>query len=238
MIRLPSRVDRGLDGVADRDDATVRTRNRALDEQHVALGVGVDDFEVERGDLLVAHVSGHALALEHTAGEGAGADRAGHAVRTVNTVAFAHAPEVVALHDTGETLASAGAGHVDPSAGSDRLDGDLLAEFETVDRIEPQFDEPFAGLDTSLLEVAGVRLVELLGVSVPIGHLQRGVSVSLVGLDLDDTHGFDTDHRDGNDLVVHPLLRHPDLLAENHCLCHCGCSLLLIEPNGLSTAEY
>ena len=30
-----------------------------LIEQQVALDVGLDDLEVERGDLLVAHVTGH-----------------------------------------------------------------------------------------------------------------------------------------------------------------------------------
>ena len=42
-----------------------RARHRALDEQQVALGVGRDDLEVERGDLLVAHATGHPDALEH-----------------------------------------------------------------------------------------------------------------------------------------------------------------------------
>ena len=47
-----------------------------LIEQQVALDVGLDDLEVERRDLLVAHVTGHLQALEHAAGEAARADRA------------------------------------------------------------------------------------------------------------------------------------------------------------------
>ncbi len=91
--------------------------------------------------------------------------------------------------------------------------------------VEPQLDQPHAGLHAGLGVVAGGGLVELLRVAVTLGHLERGVSVAFGRLDLDDAHGLDTEDRDGDDLVVHPLLRHPDLLAENHCLCHFGRSL-------------
>ena len=51
-----------------------------LHEQQVALGVGLDDLEVERGDLLVAHVAGHLQALEHATGE-AGTSRSSPGAR-------------------------------------------------------------------------------------------------------------------------------------------------------------
>ena len=72
-----------------------------------------DDLEVQRGDLLVAHVAGHLQALEHATGEAGRADRAGRTVVLVVTVAGALALEVVALHAAGEALATADGGDVD-----------------------------------------------------------------------------------------------------------------------------
>ena len=66
--------------VANDDDTAVGAGHGALHQQQVALGIGLDDFQVERGDLLVAHVAGHALALEHPSRSLALADRARRAV--------------------------------------------------------------------------------------------------------------------------------------------------------------
>jgi hypothetical protein len=142
----------------------------------------------------------------------------------VVAVAGALTLEVVALHGAGEALAAADAGDVDAATGRQRLDRDLLADFVAVDRVDAELHEPHAGLHAGLGEVAGDRLGQLLRVPPALRDLQRRVPVALGRLDLDDAHGFDTEHRDGNDLVIHPFLRHPDLLAENHCLSHCGCS--------------
>ena len=62
-----------------------------------------------RGLAHVAHPAGHPHALEHPAGGGAAADRAGLAVVAVGTVGGADAVEAVPLHDTGEALALGGA---------------------------------------------------------------------------------------------------------------------------------
>ena len=42
--------------------------HRALDEQEVALGVGLDDLQVQRGHPLMADAAGHPRALEHAGG--------------------------------------------------------------------------------------------------------------------------------------------------------------------------
>ena len=150
-----------LDGVADDDDAAVGTRDRALDEQQVALGVGLDDLQVERGHLLVAHLAGHPHPLEHPAREGARTDRARRPVVLVVAVAGALALEVVALHRAGEALAPADRGDVDLGAGGDGVDGDLLADLVAVDRVEAQLDQALAGGDVGLGEVAGLGLGQL-----------------------------------------------------------------------------
>src|SRR6185295_18213733 len=96
---MPSR-SLALHCVTDDDDAAVRARHRALDQQQIALEVGLHHLEVERRDLFVAHVAGHLQALEHPAGIAGRADRTGSTVMLVVTVARALALEVVPLHAT------------------------------------------------------------------------------------------------------------------------------------------
>src|SRR5919106_4015753 len=110
---------------ADQDEAAVRTRNRALDEQQTLLRVNGVDGQVLGGDALVAHATRHAEALEHTARGGAATDGTGRAVLALGAVSGAEATEVVALHDTGEALALALAGDVDLDPGLEHLGGDL-----------------------------------------------------------------------------------------------------------------
>ena len=141
------------------------------------------------------------------------------------------AAEVVALDRAGEALAPADAGDVDLAAGRDLLDRDFLADLESVNGLETQFHETLARGDPCLLEVAGGRLVELVGVAVAIGDLQSGVAVALRSLDLHDAHRVDLDDSHGDDLVVDPFLCHADLLADDRLLCHGGSSSVLIEPS-------
>jgi integrase len=103
--------------------------------------VGLHDLEVEGGGLLVAEVAGHTEALEHASRERARADRARRTVVLVIAVAGALTAEVVALHAAGETLAAAHRDDIDPLARGERVDGDLLADLKSVDRIETQLDQ-------------------------------------------------------------------------------------------------
>ena len=109
-----------LHGVADDDDAALGAGHGALHEQQALLGVGLDDLEVQGGDLLAAHATGHAGALEDAGRRGAGADRAGRPVDAVGAVRGLLAAEVVALHDAGEALALAHGGDVDEVAGGEQ----------------------------------------------------------------------------------------------------------------------
>src|SRR3954466_5383555 len=85
---------------ADQDEAAVRTRDSALDEQQSLLRVNGVDGQVLSGDPLVAHTARHAHALEDTPRSGAAADGARRAVLALDAVAGAEALEVVTLHDT------------------------------------------------------------------------------------------------------------------------------------------
>ena len=123
-------------------------------------------------------VAGHAQALEHAAREGARTDGAGRPVVLVVAVAGALALEVVSLHGAGEALAAADRRDVDLRAGGDDVDGDLLADLVAVDGVDAELDEPLAGIDGDLAEVAGLGLVELLGVVVAVGDLEGAVAVA------------------------------------------------------------
>ena len=119
---------RPLHCVADEDDAAASAGNGALDEQQALLEVDRVNLEVQHGDALATHATGHAHALEDTAGGRGGADGAGLAVVAVRTVRGGDALEVVALHDAGEALALGGADDVDELAGLEDVDRELLAE--------------------------------------------------------------------------------------------------------------
>ena len=228
--------DRLLGGVADEDDTAVRAGYRALDQQQVALRVGLDDLEVERRDLLVAHLASHPHALEHAAGVGAGTDRTGCPVVLVVAVAGTLTLEVVALHRPGEAFASADGRHVDLGSCGDAVHGDLLADLVAIDVLETQLDEAVARIDRHLGEVAGLGLVQLPGVAVAVRHLQGAVAVTLGRLDLHDTHGLDAQDRDRDDPVIDPLLAHADFLADDRGGCHGGWFLAVI-PSGLKAAH-
>ena len=108
--------------VRSHDQAALGAGHGALDQDQALLGVDRVHGEVLGGDGVGTHPAGHPDALEHATGGGAGADRARLAVVAVGTVGGADAVEAVPLHDTGEALALAGAGHVDDLAGLEGVD--------------------------------------------------------------------------------------------------------------------
>src|SRR3954468_6776694 len=66
--RIGSGVGAGdLDGVLDEQPAALVARDRALDEDEAAIGVGADHLEILLGAVLGAHVAGHLLVLEDAA---------------------------------------------------------------------------------------------------------------------------------------------------------------------------
>ena len=56
-----------LNCFSDRDEALLRSRNRALHKDEILIRIDADDLEVLDRDALAAHLSRHAFALEYAA---------------------------------------------------------------------------------------------------------------------------------------------------------------------------
>src|SRR6476646_3655262 len=105
-----------LDGVTHRDPAALGAGNGALDQDQAALDVGLHDAQIERGDAIDAHVTGHLLVLEGLAGILTSAGRTDRTMRHRHTMGGAQTAEIPALHAAGKTLTDRGAGDVDELA--------------------------------------------------------------------------------------------------------------------------
>src|SRR4051794_9086447 len=189
----------------DLDDAVLRARDGALDEQQVVLDVDVVDVQPHLGDALAAHAAGHLDALEDARRVRRRADRAG-LPDVVRAVRLRAAVELVPLDRAGEALADPDAGDLDRVAGLEDLDGDRLA----LDRVHEsaELDEVPVRLGAALLQVPELGLRDL-----PVGDRLEGelhglVAVGVVGLHLDDGARAGLDHGDSGD---HPGLRVEEL---------------------------
>src|SRR5688572_9446654 len=195
----------------------LRTGNGAAEQEEATLGVHPDDLEVERGDPIVAHAAGHALALEDPGGSGAGADRSGGPMLLVVAVGSALTGEVVTLHDTGESLALGGTGHIGLLTRLEHVGhGDLLAELESRRVRDPDLEKSAGGSDASLGVVTLGGVVDPVGLDFPERDLNCGVTVLLGGLDLDYTYRPRLDDGHGARLgVLVEDLGHPQLLTDD-----------------------
>ena len=108
------------------------------------------------------------------------------------TVAGALTTEVVALHPTGEALATADGDDVDLHALLESVGAQFLTDGVSVNGIQSQLDQLAARGHTGLGEVPGLWLGELLGIFLPVRDLQRGVTVALARLHLYDPGVLDT----------------------------------------------
>src|SRR5690554_816873 len=201
--------------VANENDAAASTGNRALDEHQALVEVDSVNGETAHGDPVTTHPAGHLLALEHAARGGGCTDRARLAVVAVRTVRCGDTGEVVTLHDTGETLALAGADDVDLGARLEDVDCELLAERVLTSIRSAHLGEVAARRDACLVEVTGGRLVRLARVDLAVGDLDRAVAVNLGSAHLGDDVRGDLDDGDRDELVVFiPDLGHAELGAQ------------------------
>src|SRR5687768_7188415 len=99
-------------------DAVRRTGDRTADVDQVALGVDLLDAEVSLRVAVIAVVTGHLLALDHTRRIGAWSDRSRTAVLGVS-MRVRSAVKAVALHDALEPAALRCASDLDLVAGGE-----------------------------------------------------------------------------------------------------------------------
>ena len=174
------------------------------------------DLQVLGRDPVIAHAAGHALALEHAGGRGAGADAADATVRGLVAVGGALAGEAVALHGAGEALALGGAGDVDVLDVAEHVHADLLADLVRGGVRGADLHDVATRGHAGLLEVAGLGLVGLTGVNLAVGDLDGVVAVHVLGAHLghDARPGLDDGHRDDPVLLVEDL-GHAELGAQD-----------------------
>jgi hypothetical protein len=213
-----------------------RARNGALDQDQVALGVDAHHGQLLDGDLLVAHVPGHARVLEDAPRRRTGANRTGSAV-VVRAVGLWATPEVMPGNDAGEALALAHPGHVDQLPRLEQAHVDLLTDAVLVHRVDPHLAhgaQPLV-LAIQLLELASHRLGDAL--CRPAAELQGGIAVLLrrpeprhgVRGSLDDAHRHDAS-------VVAEDARHPDLSPDQSCRHCCRFPSVMADGRGSTSA--
>src|ERR671937_2217145 len=192
-VRLARRT-LGLDllrRLPDEHEGALGAGDAAFDHEQVPVGVYADDLVRAGGRALVAHLAGHAHALEHPRGVG-GADGA-RLAHVHGPVRLRTAAELVALDQTLEALAFAGARHVDQLAGLEHLGGQILTLLEAV--VVADLDHVPVRVDVRALEHSLQRRREPVFLDRPEGDAGRAVAVLLVGAQAEDLARARLEHR-------------------------------------------
>src|SRR5260370_41093552 len=87
-----------LDGVAHRNPSALGARNGAFDESQAALDVGLHHTQIERGDAIDTHMTGHLLVLEGLAGILTSAGRTDGTLPDPHAVRSAPSADIPAPH--------------------------------------------------------------------------------------------------------------------------------------------
>ena len=111
-------------GFANDHVIALRAGNRAVDQQQVVRFAHLDDFQILRGALDLAHVTGHPHAAHDRAGEQTLTDCAGATMPAFGTVRGITTAEIMALHDTFKAAAFGHADGIDIIAGSKKRRAD------------------------------------------------------------------------------------------------------------------
>src|SRR5258708_15602114 len=223
-----------LDRIAHRDPAALRTGHRAFDQDQAARDVGLHHAQIERGDAIDTHVTGHLLVLEGLAGILASAGRTDRTMRDRDTVGGAQAAEIPALHAARKALADRGAGDIDKLADHEMVGLNLGADRDQRVFRDAEFRHLAFGLDLGDRELAALCLGQIDGLAGAGAELQRDIAVLLAGAMTQYLaiaqleHG----HRDMfAGLRKDP--RHPDLLCD-HSVAHrrASCSFCPLTSDG------
>src|SRR5438093_1332141 len=165
-----------LDGVTHRDPAALGAGNGALDQDQTALDVGLHDAQIERGDAIDTHVTGHLLVLEGLAGILTSAGRTDRTMRNRHTVGGAQTTEIPALHAAGKTLTDRGAGDVDELADHEMVRLNLGANRDQRVLGHAELGDLPLGLDLGHRKLAALCLRQIDGLPGSRTELQRDVT--------------------------------------------------------------
>src|SRR3954468_21656690 len=208
--------ERLLDGITHRNPSALGAGNGALDEDQAALDVRLHHTQVQRGDAVDTHMTGHLLVLEGLAGILTSAGRTDRTMRNRHTVGGAQTAEIPALHAAGKTLADRSAGDVDELADHEMVCLDLGANRDQRVLAHAELGDLPLGFNLGHRELAAFCLRQIDGLAGAGTELQRNVTVLLgraVAQNLAIAqlqHG----HRDMfTGLRKDP--RHPDLLCDH-----------------------
>src|SRR5438477_1792209 len=205
-----------LDGVTHRDPSALGAGNGALNEDQAALDVGLHHTQIERGDAVDAHVTGHLLVLEGLAGVLTAAGRTDRAVRDRDAVGGAQTAEVPALHAAGKTLADRGAGDVDELADDEMVGLDLGADRNQRVGRDAKFGDLALRLDLGDRELAALGFRHVDRLAAARAELQRDITVLLGGEVTDDLAVAELEHGHGDMFAgLREDPRHPDLLCDH-----------------------
>src|SRR5690606_28421974 len=183
-------VTRNLHGVLDEQPATLRARDRTLDEDEAALDVGADDFQVLLGAVLVAHVAGHLLVLEDPARILALTGRTKRTVADRHAVRCTHTAEAPALHTAGKALTLGTTLDIDQLAGNEVVSRDFGAHVQQAVFVDPEFSEDCLGLNFGLAELATLRLGNVLCLGAACAKLNGRVAILIFFATGDDLNAF------------------------------------------------
>src|SRR6202011_481662 len=168
-----------LHGIAHRDPAALGAGNGTFDEDQAARHVGLHDAQIERGDAIDTHVTGHLFVLERLAGILPAAGRTDRAMRYRDAVGGAKAAEIPALDAARKTLADRGAGDIDKLADHEMVGLNFGAHRDQRVFRHTEFGNLAFGLDLGDRELAALCLRQIDGLAATRTELQRDVTVLL-----------------------------------------------------------
>src|SRR3984957_17415412 len=205
-----------LDGVTHRDPAALGAGNGAFDQDQAACDVGLDHAQIERGDAIDTHMTGHLLVLEGLAGVLTAAGRTDRTMRHRDTVGGAQAAEIPALHAAGKTLADRGAGDVDELADHKMVSLNLGTDRDQRVLRHAELGDLALRLDLGDRELAAFRLRQIDRLARARTELQRDITVLFGRAVTQNLAIAQLQHGHGDmfaGLCKDP--RHPDLLCDH-----------------------
>src|SRR6202048_918032 len=205
-----------LHGIAHRDPSALGAGNGALDEDQAARDVGLYHAQIERGDAIDAHVTGHLLVLESLAGILTSAGRTDRTMRYRDTVGGAQAAEVPALDAAGKTLADRSAGDIDKLADHEMVGLNFGADRDQRVFRDAELGDLALGLDLGDRELAALRPRQIDGLARARTELQRDITV-LLGRAVTQHLAIAQLQRAHGDMFagLRKDPRHPDLLCDH-----------------------